>query len=175
MKAIRITRLQATTAMVLAAIAGVLSPMTQRGLTAYLQERSNAGRPPLVMNVTTGFELTAIVTVGFFLLAWACCVSANRQIQRGRPAWQGSLLLMLPVALGVLGFVAAARIKISGTNAAASPNLPAGFQTVRDSGMAAVAAIETFWLSAAVLAVVMLLFFALVRVRAAPKSDHKTA
>ena len=175
MKAIRITRLQATTAMVLATIAGILSPMAQRGLTAYLQERSTAGKPPLVMNVGTGFELTAIVTVGFFLLAWACCVSANRQIARGRPAWQGSLLLMLPVVLGVLGFVAAARIQISGTHAAVSPNPPAGFHMVRDSGMAAVAAIETFWLSAAALAVVMLLFFALVPVRAVTKGDGKKA
>ncbi|MDB6072799.1 MAG: hypothetical protein JWO89_439 [Verrucomicrobiaceae bacterium] len=167
MKAIRITSSQTTGSIVLASIAGILSPMAQRGLTAFLRERSNAGGPPLVPNVGTGLELTVIVTFGFFMLAWACCVSANRQLEQRRPMWQGSLLLMLPIALGALGFVAAARIRISATNVAAAANHPATFQTVRNTGAASVAAIETFWLSAAALAVVMLLFFALVPVRKA--------
>ena len=167
MKAIQITTLQATIAAVLASVAGILSPMMQRGLMRLMHRQGALGGPPLIPNVETGFELVGVVTAGGFLLAWACFVSANRQPSRGRAAKLTAICIM-PVSLGLLGALALARLRFSATNPARGPGPSAALQAVRNSGPASVAAIETFWLSATVLAVLMLLYFSFVPVRPSP-------
>ncbi len=171
MKAIQITSLQATIAVVLACVAGILSPMMQRGLAALLYWKGASGGPPLIPNVETGFELVGVVTAGGFLLAWACFVSANRQPFRKRAAKHAAIWLM-PLALGIVSVLAAARLRFFAAVGGPGPGPGAGpvaLQAMRNSGSAAVAAIETFWLYAAVLAVFMLMYFIFVPVRPPPR------
>lgn len=168
MKAVQITTLQTMIAIVFAGIAGMSSPMVQRGLTRLMHRQGTAGNLPIIPNVEMGFELVGVVTVGGFLLVWACFVSANRQPFRGRIAKQGAIWFV-PVALGVLGAMAAVRLRFSAVNPAPGAGQPAALQIIRNGSSAAVAALETFWLFAAILAVLMLLYFALVPIR--PRRD----
>lgn len=160
MKAIQISRLQATIAAIFAVLAGMSGPMVRRSLTVLLQSsQSMAGSVPLNPNMATGFELVGIITASGFLLAWATIVTINRL--HGRPWWMKWGLLSIPLVLGFLALAAVGRLQISGSNIAPGPPLPNSIQVVRDAGSAAVSAVETFWLSGAVLAVLMLTFYLL--------------
>ena len=97
MKAIQITRLQATIVVMFAVLAGMWSPMARRELTLLLQGEGGPAVTALNPNVGAGFKLIGVATAGCFLLAWACFVAANRQSQRGRASckrWFVSLPVM---------------------------------------------------------------------------------